>query len=47
MAAAGSRRDGTDGVILRLAQRITDLAWQNRVEPRVLPDALNVPRTFR
>lgn len=39
--------EGTDGIILRLAQHIVDLAWNNRVERRVLPDTKSISRTFR
>lgn len=39
--------DGTDGIILRLAQHIVELAYNNRVERRVLPDTKNISRTFR
>ncbi len=37
---------GTDGIILRLAQQIVELAYHNRVERLIVPDMTNVPRTF-
>ncbi len=39
--------DGTDGIILRLAQQVRDLCWTNQVERRVLPDTKSISRTFR
>ncbi|MDG6106401.1 toll/interleukin-1 receptor domain-containing protein [Dactylosporangium aurantiacum] len=39
--------EGTDGIILRLAQQIRDLCWSHQVERRVLPDTKNISRTFR
>lgn len=38
--------EGTEEIILRLAQRIVELYWLNRVEPGTVSDIDKLPRTF-